>query len=151
MRNLAPLALALAVFAAPASALAGDLQGRVRDHAGQPVAGATVTIPALGLTSVTGADGVYRFEGLDAGEHRIAVELAADARQFATAQVPETGEVTRNLFLYSRATLDHARGGLDPVEAMLAELLMAQAWEEASEMAAQAETRDSLELPELVG
>ncbi len=151
MKNVALLASACVLAVAPASALAGDLSGTVRDSAASPVAGATVTIPALGLSTTTDAEGVYRFEGLRAGEHRVAVELADDARQFTSVQVPETGEATRNVFLYSRAALNHARDGLNPVEAMLADMLMAQAWDEASEMTAQAESREILALPDFAG
>ncbi len=142
MIRIALFASAVALAAVPVGALAGDLSGTVRDSAATPVAGVTVTIPALGVTTTTDAEGTYRFEGLQAGEHRIAVELADDARQFTTAQVPLTGEATRNVFLYSRTALDHARDGLNPVEAMLADMLMAQAWDEASELAAQAESRE---------
>lgn len=142
MFRIALFASAMALAAVPASALAGDLAGTVRDSAASPVIGVTVTIPALGLSTTTDAEGAYRFEGLQAGEHRIAVELADDARQFTSAQVPETGEARRNVFLYSRTALDHARDGLNPVEAMLADMLMAQAWDEAGELAAQAETRE---------
>lgn len=136
MKKVAVITAAVAMFAAPAPALAGDLAGTVRDSVAQPVAGAQVVIPALGLSTTTDADGAYRFEGLAAGEYSIAVELAADARQHVNATVPETGEATRNVFLYSRAALDHARDGVNPVEAMLADALMAQAWEAASEITA---------------
>ena len=143
--------IAIPLLGIPVAASAGDLSGKVRDSAAAPVAGAQVAIPELGLATLTQADGTYRFEGLDAGEYRIAVELADDARQHASAQVPETGEVTRNIFLYSSAALDHARSGINPVEAMLAEALMAQAWEEASEMTAQADAREERAVPEFAG
>lgn len=136
MTRIAPALGAIALLFAPATALAGDLSGTVRDAVAQPVAGVQVLIPALGISTTTDADGGYRFEGLDAGEYRVAVELADDARQHVNARVPETGEATRNVFLYSRAALDHARDGVNPVEAMLADALMEQAWEEASEITA---------------
>lgn len=145
------LAGALALLAAPSMAHAGDLSGTVRDSAAQPVAGVAVTIPALGLSVTTDENGQYRFNDLTAGEHRITVELAEDARQHANAQVPETGEATRNVFLYSRTALDHARSGINPVEAMLAEVLMAQAWEDARDMNAQAERLESRALPDFAG
>ena len=115
-----PLILsAQALAASPSLALAGDLSGTVRDSAARPVEGVTVTIPDLGLSATTDAQGRYSFTDLAAGEHRIAVELASDVRQHASAQVPETGETVRNVFLYSRVAVDHARSGIDPVEAML--------------------------------
>lgn len=136
MTRIAPALGAIALLLSPATALAGDLTGTVRDSVAQPVAGVQVLIPALGVSTTTDAAGGYRFEGLEAGEYRVAVELAADARQHVSARVPETGEATRNVFLYSRAALDHARDGVNPVEAMLADALMEQAWEEASEITA---------------
>ena len=142
---------AVACFALPATALAGDLSGTVSDSSARPVAGAQVVIPELGVATITDADGSYRFEGLPAGEHRVAVELANAERQFARAQVSETGEAKRNFYLYSGAALDQARIGISPVEAMLAEVLMAQAWEDAREMTAQAETRAPLSLPDFTG
>lgn len=150
IRSLLP-ACALALLAAPCTAQAGDLSGTVRDSAARPVAGVAVTIPDLGLSVTTDEEGRYRFTDLAAGEHRVAVELADDARQHTSVQVPETGEATRNLFLYSRVALDHARSGINPVEAMLADVLMAQAWEEASEMTAQAERLEPQALPDFAG
>ena len=151
MTRIAILASAAALIALPTSAFAGDLSGTVNDSTARPVAGAQVVIPALGLSTVTDAEGTYRFEGLEAGEHRVAVELANEERQFASAQVPETGEAKRNIFLYSSAALDQARIGINPVEAMLAEALMAQAWEDARRMTAQADTREPMALPDLIG
>lgn len=145
------LAGALGLLSAPSTAHAGDLSGTVRDSAAQPVAGVAVTLPELGLSATTDEDGRYQFTGLSAGEHRIAVELEGDIRQHAKAQVPETGEATRNVFLYSRTALNHARSGINPVEAMLADVLMAQAWEEASEMTAQAERLEPRALPDFAG
>lgn len=142
---------AVACLAMPTTALAGDLAGTVNDSSARPVAGAQVVIPELGLATITDADGSYRFEGLAAGEHRVAVELANAERQFARARVPATGEAKRNFYLYSSAALDQARIGISPVEAMLAEVLMAQAWEDASELTAQAETRAPLSLPDFTG
>ncbi|WAT17903.1 carboxypeptidase-like regulatory domain-containing protein [Aurantiacibacter sp. MUD11] len=132
------LALAAVIAATATPALAGELSGVVRDSAAQPVAGAEVVLPEVGLSTTTAADGSYSFENLAAGEYRLAVEVAADVRQHATAEVPATGEVTRNIFLYSASALDHARAGVNPVEAMLLDVLAAQAWEEAREMTADA-------------
>lgn len=143
--------ISAALFAIPAVASAGNLSGTVRDPAAAPVAGAQVVIPELGLSTLTDAEGAYRFEGVAEGEYRIAVELADDARQHSKARVPQVGEATRNIFLYSSAALDHARSGLNPVEAMLAEALMAQAWEEASEMTARAQAREERIAPEFAG
>lgn len=143
--------LAAALLSMPGAALAGNLSGTVSDSTARPVAGAQVSIPELGLATVTDGEGAYRFEGLERGEHRVAVELANDERQFASVTVPETGEVTRNIFLYSSASLEQARNGLNPVESMLAEALMAEAWDRASEMIAQVEAREPVALPDFTG
>lgn len=145
------LLAAAAFLCLPSAALAGDLSGTVNDSTARPVAGAQVVIPSLDLSTTTDTDGAYRFEGLPAGEHRVAVELANNERQFASAEVPETGEATRNIFLYSSAALAQARNGINPVEALLAEALMAQAWDEARRMTAQAERQGTLALPDLTG
>ncbi len=151
MTRIAIFASAAALIVLPAPAFAGDLSGTVNDSTARPVAGAQVVIPELGLSTVTDDQGTYRFEGLRAGEHRVAVELANDERQFVSAQVPETGETKRNIFLYSAAALNQARIGINPVEAMLAEALMARAWEDARRMTAQAETQGAMALPDLIG
>lgn len=138
--------LAAGLLGAATAAHAGELTGTVRDATAQPVAGAEVAIPALGLTTTTAADGSYRFENLAAGEHRIAVTVAEDVRQHIRADVPETGEATRNVFLYAATALDHARSGVSPAEAMLGELLMTQAWDAASEMTGEAEAGEAVSL-----
>lgn len=55
------------------------LSGRVRRH-GQPVANATVEVSGVGVDSsgstVTDGGGAFRIEGLTAGEHRLAVNVA---------------------------------------------------------------------------
>lgn len=108
----------------------------MRDSVAQPVAGATVEVPELGLLTHTDADGHYSFDDVAAGEHRIAVEQVEGARQFASVTVPEQGTATRNVFLYPRRVVEEAATGVNPLEAMLLDVLAQQAWEEASEMTA---------------
>ncbi|MEV8215071.1 carboxypeptidase regulatory-like domain-containing protein [Leifsonia sp. NPDC077715] len=48
------------------------VSGTVRDTAGDPVSGATVTLDT-GATTTTGPDGVYRFEEVPTGLHTVAV------------------------------------------------------------------------------
>ena len=151
MIRFASLAAAAFSLLAPAISHAGDLGGTVRDAAANPVAGARVSLPALEIAVTTDAQGAYRFEGLEAGEHSIAVELPGGMRQHTRAQVTETGETRRYIFLYSRTALSHARDGIDPVEAMLAEALMAQAWDAASAMTAAAQSRETRIVPDLAG
>lgn len=151
MSRIASIIGTAALLALPTAAVAGDLSGTVNDSTALPVAGAQVSIPALGLSTVTDAEGAYRFEGLDAGKHRVAVELADGARQHVQADVPATGETTRNVFLYSPAALAHANEGVNPVEAMLADMLLEQAWQEARELAAQTGQPEQMALPDFTG
>ncbi|MFB0610976.1 carboxypeptidase-like regulatory domain-containing protein [Aurantiacibacter poecillastricola] len=151
MIRIACTALALALTISPVAAFAGDLTGTVLDSSAMPVAGAQVSIAGLERAVITDADGRYVFEGLSEGEYRIAVRLADDARQHASASVPEAGEAKRDIFLLSPAALDHARNGVNPAEALLAEAQAARAWEEASEMAAQMGEGEGTVLPGLTG
>ncbi|MEL1250762.1 carboxypeptidase regulatory-like domain-containing protein [Aurantiacibacter gilvus] len=123
-------------MALPVTAHAGELSGVVRDSVAQPVAGATVEVPELGLVTQTDTDGRYSFADVAAGEHRIAVEQVEGALQFASVTVPEQGTATRNVFLYPRRVVEEAATGVNPLETMLLDVLAAQAWEEASEMTA---------------
>lgn len=132
---LAPL---LACGALPVTAQAGELSGVVRDSVAQPVAGATVEVPELGLVTQTDAQGRYSFDNVAAGDHRVAVEQVQSARQFVSVTVPETGAATRNVFLYPRRVVEEAATGVNPLETMLLGVLAAQAWEDASEMTANA-------------
>lgn len=130
------LAPCLVCGALPATAHAGALSGVVRDSVAQPVAGATVEMPELGLATVTDADGRYSFDDVTAGEHRLAVEQVEGARQFASVEVPAEGAATRNVFLYPRRVVEDAAAGVDPLQAMLLDVLAAQAWEHARELTA---------------
>ena len=136
MSRTALLAACLVVMALPATAQAGELSGVVRDSVAQPVAGATVEMPELGLVTQTDAEGRYSFTDVTAGDHRLAVEQVEGARQFAEVTVPAEGAATRNVFLVPRRVVEQAAVGIDPLEAMLLEVLAAQAWEAASELTA---------------
>ncbi len=115
-RALVSLSFSLAMFAAQ-PALAGDLAGTVNDAKAQPLAGMTVSIPALGLVTQTDACGAYSFADLPEGEHEIAVSLGEEAVQFVSALVPREGAAKRNIFLLSRRVVTAAASGMSPQEA----------------------------------
>ncbi len=133
MRLFATLAMPLALFAAH-PALAGDLSGTVSDAKAQPVAGMTVSIPALSLTTQTDADGAYSFADLPEGGHEIAVSVNDEAVQFAFADVPADGSAKRNIFLFSRAVITTARTGMSPQDAAEAARITSEAMEAAEAM-----------------
>jgi len=75
------LAVALLLsFFAPASAFAGEIQGRVLNAQGGPVAGATVTVGAshepTQAKAVTAADGSYVIPNLEPGVYAVTVSTA---------------------------------------------------------------------------
>ena len=92
-RTLTRLALACCLLI-PASALAqqtGSVSGGVFERAGNPVAGATVTIPGTAMpgarTTVTPENGVYRFDLLLPGQYKVDVEKNGVGRTSRTAEV----------------------------------------------------------------
>ena len=121
---------ALALFAFPAAAQAGDLAGKVYDSAALPVAGATVWVGEREVQTL--ADGTFSVTGLAAGEHEIAVTLADGAVQTVWADVAETGTSRRNIFLVSSAAMRGARafaGEVAPAAVPVMELPQAPAGE----------------------
>ena len=71
--------------------------GIVQDAAVQPLAGATVRVPVLGLNTTTGADGRFSFDDIAPGRYVVEAD-AADHRQArpqgsegAAAASPEAG------------------------------------------------------------
>lgn len=96
---------AVALLFAAASARAGDLAGQVHDAHGAPAAGVLVVMEETGAEALTGADGSYRFEALDAGQHTIAIMLPGGHVQRARVNVAQEGETQRNLFMLSRDAL----------------------------------------------
>jgi len=79
---------AIAVHAPPLSAAAqvnsaGSITGRVIDQAGQPVAGATVSLVELGLETRTGADGSFVFSRTPVSQYTLTIRRAG----FRTATV----------------------------------------------------------------
>ncbi len=66
---IAALILCLSLSVAHASTF-GTVQGRVTDTAGQPVAGAKITLPGAGSVT-TDKSGAYTLEGIDPGEYQL--------------------------------------------------------------------------------
>jgi outer membrane protein assembly factor BamB/subtilisin family serine protease len=72
----------------------GTVAGTVRDEAGQPLAGATVSISPTPIAPVvTGADGGFEFDPVAAGSYRLAV-VAAGYADVAQEIVVVAGETT---------------------------------------------------------
>jgi len=97
------LAVVLGSFAAfPASAQEAVLSGRVTHEDGAPVANATVTIPALGLSATTGTDGRYTLTvplGSLSGR-TVEVRVVAPGLQSRTANVTlAAGPLTQDFAL----------------------------------------------------
>ncbi|HEX6940592.1 MAG TPA: TonB-dependent receptor [Longimicrobiales bacterium] len=68
--------LGLVCLAADARAQASAaITGRVTNDVGAPLAGAQVTIPTLGRSSLTRANGDYAIEGLEAGTYTLEVRM----------------------------------------------------------------------------
>src|SRR5262245_49095354 len=82
MTRLTPLFWSLVLLtasAAVASAQEATVGGTVRDETGGALPGVSVelrrTLDAASLTTVTDREGAYRFDGVDAGEHRLMFTL----------------------------------------------------------------------------
>lgn len=126
--------LSVGLLALPAHA--GDLSGTVHNAVADPVAGVLVTVPALGLETVSDEAGGYRFENLPEGEWKLGVKRGDDAVQQVTAQIPQDGDATRNVFLISRNAIADARAALAFDDAARSDALADQAWDEARKLLA---------------
>lgn len=62
--------------------------GTVAGKDGEPVAGAWVAIPALGLLAGSGADGRFRFDRVPSGEHTLVARTREGAEAKATVRIP---------------------------------------------------------------
>src|SRR6266511_3895076 len=58
----------------------GQIQGMVTAEAGQPLAGATVTVVGAGLTATSGADGRYTISAVSAGTYQVRAKLIGYAQ-----------------------------------------------------------------------
>jgi len=100
--------LAIAALAMPCMAQAGDVAGIVYDNRGNVAAGVEVSLAGQDRTATTGEDGAFAFDGLEAGEHQLAVKLQGGNTQRVWLEVAATGETRRNIFLMSPAALERA-------------------------------------------
>ncbi|MEV4808368.1 carboxypeptidase regulatory-like domain-containing protein [Micromonospora avicenniae] len=76
-----------------------DLSGALKDTAGNPVAGATVSLDPSGLSTTTGADGAYAFTGLVADSYAVSAKLAGRCGAVARSQVELSADTVRDLQL----------------------------------------------------
>ena len=82
----------------------GTITGTVTEAAtGDPLPGATVQVPDLGIGSATGSNGQYRITGVPAGEQTIRVSFVGFQATTRTVSVPEGGTVRANFELQSSA------------------------------------------------
>lgn len=86
-------ASAIALMAATPAA-AQQLSGRVTDGSGTvALEGATVAIPSLGRTASTNGDGVYRFQGVPAGQYTVTVTYVGAAPVTQDVMVDADGAI----------------------------------------------------------
>jgi outer membrane receptor for ferrienterochelin and colicins len=79
-------------FAGAALAANGSVVGRVTDSQGNPIAGVTVTVAALGRTAESDAEGAYLLADMPPGAHELLFYLG-DSSATETVEVPDGGEV----------------------------------------------------------
>jgi hypothetical protein len=104
-RRLCLTALALIALAPAAHAQGTTFIGRVvADSTLTPLAGAEVVIVALNLMQRANAAGEFRFPGLPAGEHFVAVRMPGYVPKVDTIEVADTGELRRDYSLARIAT-----------------------------------------------
>lgn len=76
----------------------GEIAGTVRDEAGAPIAGATVTAVEAGVSDTTAADGTYSL-GVPDGTHTVEATAPGYGTTQATVIVEESGQVELDLVL----------------------------------------------------
>ncbi len=94
----AALMLCLSIGIARASTF-GTVQGKVSDAAGQPVAGAKITLPGAG-TVTTDKSGAYVLEGIDPGDYQVEATKKGYRKSSVTVtivqDVPQEVDITLN-------------------------------------------------------
>ncbi|MEQ9569477.1 MAG: carboxypeptidase-like regulatory domain-containing protein, partial [Longimicrobiales bacterium] len=82
----------------------GVIQGRITSQfGGGPVADAQVGIAALGLTTLSAADGTYRLAGVPTGEHEVEIQRIGFARTSQTVTVTAGQVITLDFTLTDQA------------------------------------------------
>ena len=71
------------------AASGGRLDGQVVDVQGEGIGGVTVTLEPAGLRQVTGPNGRYSFEGLEAGSYEVLLRLGENSLSATTDVAPE--------------------------------------------------------------
>jgi hypothetical protein len=86
-----------------------QLRGTVITEAGEPLVGATVAIPALGLGAYTNESGIYSIDqGLEQGKYEvIATYFGYDTTRF-TLEIPRMGTITQGFTLVEKAFFTNA-------------------------------------------
>lgn len=75
------------------SVLAQQLQGKLVDRKGAPVAGATVNVLNSPLGSITANDGTFTLKGLDAGHYELSISSIGFASKNMEIDLPYTGSL----------------------------------------------------------
>ncbi len=81
------LVLSCTLLAAPLAAQTATVEGTVKDSAGAPVAGATVTVQRTAIRAVSGASGRYVLRGVPAGEQTFVARAIGFSPVTATVEV----------------------------------------------------------------
>src|SRR6187401_1857926 len=125
MKLVTRFAIALAVgllLLAPLAVVAqttGTVEGTVNDESGAPLPGVTVTItsPNLqgGRSSVTSADGRYRFPSVPPGQYKVTAELTNFGKVQKAATVTLDATATVNLQLSISASAEVTVTGEAPL------------------------------------
>jgi hypothetical protein len=78
-----------------------EVRGRVQDEAGRPLAGATVTLSAIGYTVRTDSMGAFRLSGTPGGTLSLSITAGGYRADTATLVLPRSGMLTRDFTLVS--------------------------------------------------
>ncbi|MBB3113883.1 5-hydroxyisourate hydrolase-like protein (transthyretin family) [Paenibacillus phyllosphaerae] len=99
------------------TSILGAISGKVTDGNGKAIAGATVTLPELGLTATTDKDGKYAFYGIKPGKYKVEFNYGA-MKSSASVQVNacNTSYVNGKLTVPKETVAPKTTAGLTPVK-----------------------------------